>query len=559
MNVKRHKMELLVDLGSDVNDELVLLMKTLVGVHRDKNNPLVFTLPATPMAAAGLVKVAKIAEKQLIGDALFRSLVESWNLTRKSVKLYRDHATTELPPIDIETKRPAWRHQLAAYWFSQYFQGVLLYMGMGSGKSKVVLDLIVKWNISRVLIVAPKSVISVWRKQIDDHMVNKPAAVFLNYGSVKERIRDAGRLLASNAPLKIVVTNYDAIWREDFKNLVFRNKFELVVADEIHKIKDPNGRASRFMGQLAKTTPRRIGLSGTPAPHSLMDLFGVMRFVDAGCFGNMFTLFKQDYGVLGGFQGRNVVDYQNTDRLNKRFYACTFRCDRDVLDLPPSTMIDVNFDLCQDARDHYNTLAEQFVTYVLDGTVTTINALVRLLRYQQITGGYMPLDDEGLGGDRQYHRVDHGKAELLTELFDDIDHNEPIIVFCRFSLDIQTVKDVATASKRRSFELSGKLKQLDEWTAATDGSVLAVQIQSGSEGVDLTRACYCIYYSVGFSLGMFDQASARIDRPGQTRPVTQYRLIANKTIDVTVYSSMDNRRDVIKSILENPRESMLPE
>ena len=83
---------------------------------------------------------------------------------------------------------------------------------------------------------------------------------------------------------------------------------------------------------------------------------------------------------------------------------------------------------------------------------------------------------------------------------------------------------------RTARELSGSRHELEEWQDGA-GQVLAVQIQAGGLGVDLTRAAYCIYYSLGFSLSEYEQSLARVHRPGQTRPVAYYHLIAEHTVD----------------------------
>ena len=88
---------------------------------------------------------------------------------------------------------------------------------------------------------------------------------------------------------------------------------------------------------------------------------------------------------------------------------------------------------------------------------------------------------------------------------------------------------------------------------AGEATVLAVQIQSGGEGIDLTRAAYCAYYSIGHSLGDYDQSLARIHRPGQTRPVVYYHLTASATVDVAVYDALDKKRNVIDAVLASLR------
>ena len=80
--------------------------------------------------------------------------------------------------------------------------------------------------------------------------------------------------------------------------------------------------------------------------------------------------------------------------------------------------------------------------------------------------------------------------------------------------------------------------------------VMAVQIQAGGVGIDLTRASIAVYYSFGFSLGDHLQSLARLHRPGQRHPVTFYHLIAQGTVDEKVFRALQERREVISNILQ---------
>jgi SNF2 family DNA or RNA helicase len=97
-------------------------------------------------------------------------------------------------------------------------------------------------------------------------------------------------------------------------------------------------------------------------------------------------------------------------------------------------------------------------------------------------------------------------------------------------------------------ELSGKRDELKRWQDG-EAQVLAVQIDAGSEGVDFTRARYSIFYSVGYSLGKYDQARKRTHRPGQTKPVTHIHLIARGTVDGKIMRALEKRADIVNAIL----------
>lgn len=87
-----------------------------------------------------------------------------------------------------------------------------------------------------------------------------------------------------------------------------------------------------------------------------------------------------------------------------------------------------------------------------------------------------------------------------------------------------------------------------------DCDILAVQIQAGGVGIDLTRASYSIYYSVGFSLGDYEQSLARVHRPGQTRNVVYIHLVAEQTIDEKVYRALSEKKNVVEAVIEESKK-----
>ena len=102
----------------------------------------------------------------------------------------------------------------------------------------------------------------------------------------------------------------------------------------------------------------------------------------------------------------------------------------------------------------------------------------------------------------------------------------------------------------RSAELSGRRNELDEWQQGDGPEVIAVQIQAGGLGIDLTRARYSIFYSLGYSLGDYEQALARVHRPGQNRKVTHLHLVAPGTVDEHVYDALEQKRDVVEFVID---------
>jgi SNF2 family DNA or RNA helicase len=446
-----------------------------------------------------------------------------------------------------------WRHQREAVAFVQQLfrrgkRGAMIAAIMGTGKSAMTVYLSVAEGFQVILILCPLRVVQVWRPQFEMHSGIPFLVVPLDdtFSNVKAKRDEAQRKInlakARGVPV-VVVINYDSAWRTPFAEWALKQKWDLVVADEIHRCKAPGGKASRYLARLGKAARFRLGLSGTPMPHSPLDVYGYFRFIDATIFGWSYNRFRQHFAVMGGFQNHQVVAYDNLDELNRKFYSVSFACGKDVLDLPPEMHVTLTCQLGSEARHAYRSLQRNLMAELDAGEVTVANALVKLLRLQQITGGYIRTDD---GLDVQ---IDSAKMNLLRDVLEDIDPHEPVIVFCRFHKDLEAVNRVADETGRRSLELSGRVDELKQWQAG-EAPVLAVQIDSGGVGVDLTRARYSVYYSLGFSLGSYEQSLARIHRPGQTRPVEYIHLIAQDTVDEQVMAALARRSDVVNSVLQ---------
>ena len=437
------------------------------------------------------------------------------------------------------------------------------------GKSKVAVDLIVNRHHKKTLIVCPKAVIAVWPREFEKHTDQPFIICACDKGSVEQKTEQAKQALAQSdatgVPV-IVVINYESVWREPFgpsygKNNKIGNlgfamgaNFDLVVCDEHHRLKSPGGTASKFMAKLGQRVPYRLALSGTPFAHSALDIYAQYRFLDPNIFGWSYNRFKLRYAVMNPYIPHKVDGFQNLDELHNKFYSIAIRYEKkDVLDLPPVIHETRYCQLETTARKLYNELNTNLIAGVEGGIITAANALSKLLRLQQITGGHLPIeitsnnDDDGT---TEMREVSTAKRDLLEDALDDIALDEPVVVFARFHADLDVIAAVAKKLGRAHCELSGRKHQYEDWREGKY-NLIAVQVASGSVGIDLTRAAYCLYYSLGFSLGDFDQSLARTDRPGQTRSVTYIHLLCEKTVDEKVYASLREHRDVINSIIND--------
>ena len=184
-----------------------------------------------------------------------------------------------------------WRHQREAVAFVQQLyrrgkRGAMIAAVMGTGKSAMTVYLCVEEGFQFILILCPLRVVQVWKPQFEMHSGIPFLVVALDdtFSNVKAKRDEAQRKInlakARGVPV-VVVINYDSAWRTPFAEWALKQKWDLVVADEIHRCKAPGGKASRYLARLGKAARFRLGLSGTPMPHSPLDVYGYFRFIDA--------------------------------------------------------------------------------------------------------------------------------------------------------------------------------------------------------------------------------------------------------------------------------------
>lgn len=508
--------------------------------------------PASPHAALAIAEALR--DHVVRGDAEFVALLNQ----AKQIKAASGLKTaTDLPLPPFWNGPRHWRHQLQAYHFAYGMPGCLLAIQMAGGKTRVAVDLAINRGHKRVLVVCPLSVIQEWPGQFQKY-AGKPvicAPLGDNCASVKDKVHHAkmAALAADKEGLPLVlITNYDSIWRDPMDDYLMKLGLDFVIGDELHRVQSPSAKCSRYLARLGEKVPHRLGLTGTPFSSGPLSVYGQYRFLDPGIFGTNFQTFRERFAKMGGYGNHQVVGYSNEEELREKFYSIAFRVlTRDVLDLPEEQHVRRAFRLSAEEMRNYKELERDLVLKLRQGEVTVNNALTKLLRLQQMTSGFVRLDatdaEEG-----QVVRVGNAKQKLLADVLSDLDQREPVVVFGRFKHDLDAIREVCQQQGRRYMEVSGRIKQTEEWRQG-GADVLGVQIGAGSEGINLIRAHYCVYYSVGYSLYQWEQSIWRTMRPGQEHNVTYVSLVAEDTVDVKVHDALSAKSDVVRSILADLR------
>ena len=461
------------------------------------------------------------------------------------------------------SKTEPWNHQIIAWNYIKENPAFYLAHEMGVGKTKVAIDASTGFDAKNILIICPKKVIDVWPAQFEIHSSRKvDVHVFKKGTAISKALEIERRLRLSNGKPQAFVLNYDICIRPPLGPTVkkghitkpgtlLKHRWDMLIADEAHRIKKPGGKQSWQLYRLGKINRRKLFLSGTPMPHSPLDIYAQYRALNPKIFACNYTTFRARYAVMGGYLGKQIFGFQNIEDLNKRFFSIAHEVLADnVLDLPPKVDREIYFDLLPATMKIYKAIEKDFIAAWDAGEITADNVLVKLLRLSQLACGIAKIDDN----DREVI-IDTGKVDRIMSFLQDIPPSQPIAIYYKFTPEGRLLKQELLKTGRTVSMVSGQHDQLKEWQdGKTDTIVL--QIDAGSEGIDLTRAQYCIYSSTGLKLGTYRQSRRRIRRPGQTQKVFYYHVLGNQTIDIANLAALKDKREVVDFFLRGLHDFM---
>lgn len=482
--------------------------------------------------------------------------------------LKEDREAVPLKPMPIKIKPFA--HQVTAFNLGITLPNVALLKEMGTGKTLTAIAIagrrMLDQGVTRCLVVAPLSVLSVWEQEIADVADFEFSTLELNsIGAVKERARALRNF--TGVGLQFAITNYESVWRGDLLDAILEWKPHLVIADESQKIKGVSTKQAKAMHKIGDNTPYKMILTGTPVTASPLDFWSQYRFLEPEIFGKSYYAFRNRYAVLqrveipGRQAFQKVIGYRNKDELVKKAHSVAYRVTKEqTLDLPEWVDQKHYVYLEKKAAKYYQELKETAVAEIIEeqaqGTLVTNNVLTRLLRLQQLTGGFLPVEE----GTYTCTQVSSAKVEALQDLLTDLlgsRGDKKVVVFARFKPELDLIRWMLGQNDWDHRFLSGDVKTADRTKAVEDFQqdpdvkVMVAQIQVAGLGLTLTAADTAVFYSMDFSFANYDQAKARLHRIGQTNRVTYLHLLAKGTVDEKVYKVLQEKRSVAEDVVDN--------
>jgi len=465
-----------------------------------------------------------------------------------------------------------WPHQRQAFAFAVDRLATLLGLSMGCGKTRIALALLDAWQCQRVLILTPASCRAVWLREAERWSSTPGVTLALIRNTMAARTKWSAHFADTTTGQLRLVINFEAASQNPFAAWALSQDWDCIIIDEGHRLQRET-RVSRFASALGLKAKRRLSLTGSVFTQAPASIYAQARFLDPDLFDGLtykqfMARYDNHHAVHARIATANVNDTLarygvqpirvptelvsgvcRHDEFLAKLSRIAIRIESAaVLNLPPLMKQTRECTLSPRAAKAYREIETQLVTDLGSGNIASAGSfLARAVRLQQATSGYLP-DQDG-----KPHRIDHSKADALREILQAA--GEPVVVFARFRPDLDVIRESAAKFGLSYGEISQRRKDgLTPRAEMAEVDVLGAQIQSASEGVDLSRARIAVFYSLTWSLKDFDQAISRIHRPPQSHPCVVYFLVAEGTVDERILRALDARRDIIHAVYQAMRD-----
>lgn len=445
--------------------------------------------------------------------------------------------------------KPYEYQQTATQWIKDH-RRCGLFLDMGLGKSVITLtalkDLMDDCEVGRVLVVAPKKVAeTTWSKEAAkwDHL--KGLRVVKVLGTEKQR----------NAALEEKADVY-VTGRDNFVWLVGRYSgllpFDVLVIDELTSFKSPKSARFKAMRIAVPCIERVIGLTGTPSPNGLIDLWAQIYCLDMGQrLGRSVTKYRDTYFEV--HKWNNIVvrcdikkgcDKMIRDKISD---ICLSMQAKDYLQLPSLITHVVRVPLSAKTMERYRQFERDKMMEFMEGhgeepTNLLANSAAGLMnKLSQFANGAI-YDDE-----HSVHEVHGEKLDRLAEIVEAA-NGQSVLVFYQYRHDIGRI---TSRLKGYTVTVYEGAEQLTAWNKG-EIDVLLAHPASTAYGLNMQEGGhYIVWFGLGWNLELYQQANARLHRQGQQHPVTVYQLICADTVEERAGAALSNKMGVQQGLLDS--------
>lgn len=421
-----------------------------------------------------------------------------------------------------------------------------LFMDMGLGKTVATLTAINKLmyedlEVDKVLVIAPKRVAEdTWTTETLkwDHLRHLRLSIVL--GSEKQR-KEA---LKQKADI-YVINRENVAWLVGLYQNAF--PFDMVVIDELSSFKSAKAIRFKSLRMVRPLVKRVVGLTGTPAPNSLIDLWPQLYLLDMGeRLGKNITRYRETYFRPNRRNGHVVFDYKLLEGSQKAIYnkisdICISMKAKDYLQLPERITKDVHIYLSERDKSKYDEFERDQILAIEDADeISAVNAAALTNKLLQFANGAV------YDVNKDWHSVHPAKLEALEETVEAAT-GQPVLIFYSYKHDLERIKKKLKAYKPRTLD---NRDDIQAWNRG-EIQVLLAHPASAGHGLNLQAGGnIIIWFGNTWSLELYQQANARLDRQGQTKPVVVYRFITVGTMDEDVIKAIERKTSGQDALME---------
>ena len=421
------------------------------------------------------------------------------------------------------------------------FCGVFLDLGLGKTISTLtaINELMYDYcEISSVLVIAPKRVAeTVWAEEAAKWEHTKHLTISKIIGTERKRL-DALKVKADI----YVVSRDNVAWLCNV--FASRLPFDMVVIDELSSFKSYQSQRFKSLRMSRPFMKRVVGLTGTPAPNSLIDLWPQMFLIDRGeRLGKTITQYRARYFRPGKTNGYVVYSYDIVAGASEMIQEkisdiCISMKADDYLDMPERTDNFIYVNMNSELKEKYNKFKEDSIIRLVDdfdnggiSEINAVNAAALVNKLLQFANG--SVYDE----DKNVHKIHALKLEALKEIVEN-SNGQPILVAWTYQFDRDAILEAFRAYNPRQLKTAD---DINDWNAGKIQIMLAHPASAG-HGLNLQAGgSIIVWYGLTWSLELYQQFNARLYRQGQTEHVIIHHIVTKGTYDEEVIRAIKRK------------------
>lgn len=419
-----------------------------------------------------------------------------------------------------------------------------LMLDMGLGKTVITLTALWQlaldsFDVSRVLVIAPKRVAEdTWPKELMkwEHLTGLTSSLVL--GSAAER-----KTALQRKAFLYIINRENVAWL--VKNHYW--DFDMVVIDELSSFKSNKAERFKAMKKVRPMVTRIVGLTGTPAPNTLLDLWPQMYLMDMGQRLGRFIGGFRDRFFLPDKRNREIIySYKPREGAEDAIYAlisdiCISMKAADYLDMPERIDNRIEVSMSPKERKLYDDFQKDMVLSIGDEELDAANAAALSNKLLQMANGAV------YGEDKKVIPIHDRKLDALEDLVEAA-NGKPLLVAYWYKHDLQRIK--ARFKNARCIDTA---KDIDDWNA---GQIPLALIHPASAGHGLNLqdgGCTIVWFGLTWSLELYQQLNARLWRQGQKHTVVIHHIVTKGTHDEDVMRALENKDTRQSALIEAVR------